>query len=153
MDPIRNRAFKNAEQFLGPGLLGLILLGCLLVLRPFVSAVLWAAILCYATWPACEWLVRHLKGRRPPAALIMTLVLVLLIALPLALVGTSLASSVEHLLGVVRRLNTEGLPTPPDWLTNLPWVGGYVKAHWSDLALNADRTTELLRQLLVFSRR
>ena len=153
MDPIRNRAFKNAEQFLGPGLLGLILLGCLLVLRPFVSAILWAAILCYATWPACEWLVRHLKGRRPPAALIMTLVLVLLIALPLALVGTSLASSVEHLLGVVRRLNTEGLPTPPDWMTNLPWAGGYLKVHWSDLALNADRTTELLRQLLVFSRR
>ena len=66
MDPIRNRAFKIAEQFLGPGLLGLILLGCLIVLRPFVSAILWAAILCYATWPACEWLVRHLKGRRPP---------------------------------------------------------------------------------------
>ncbi len=152
MDPIRNRAFKHAEQFLGPGILGLILLGCLVVLRPFVSAILWAAILCYATWPACEWLVRRMKGRRPPAALLMTFVLVTLIALPLALVGGSLASGVEHLLAVVRRVNAEGLPTPPEWLATLPWVGGYVKAHWADLALNADRTTDLLRQLLVFSR-
>ena len=153
MDPIRNRAFKYAEQSLGPGVLGLILLGCLVVLRPFFSAILWAAILCYATWPACEWLVRHLHGRRPPAALAMTFLLVLLLALPLALVGGSLASSVEHLLAVVRRINAEGLPTPPEWLTTLPWIGDYANAHWSDLALNADRTTDLLRQLLVFSRR
>ena len=96
MDPIRNRAFKYAEQSLGPGVLGLILLGCLVVLRPFFSAILWAAILCYATWPACEWLVRHLHGRRPPAALAMTLLLVLLIAainwIPLLLNLQSIAS-------------------------------------------------------------
>ena len=26
-------------------------LGCLLILRPFISAGLWAAILCFSTWP------------------------------------------------------------------------------------------------------
>jgi predicted PurR-regulated permease PerM len=83
----------------------------------------------------------------------MTLLLVLLIALPITLVGSSLASSLEYLLMEVRRINAEGLPTPPEWLATLPWVGDYVKAHWSDLALNADRTTDLLRQLLVFSRK
>ena len=152
MDPIRNRAFKRAEQFLGPSLLGLIVLGCLIILRPFFSSILWATILCYATWPACEWLVKHMKGHRSPAALVMTILLVLVIALPFALIGGSLASSVEHLLVVVRRLNAEGIPTPPEWVTTLPWVGEYLEAHWSDLALNADRTTELLRQLLLYSR-
>lgn len=151
MDPVKESAFRRAEQFLGVGMLGLILLGCFVVLRPFVSVILWSAILCFATWPACQWLVRRLHGRRGLAASIMTLALVVLVALPVTLVGSSLASSVEHLLGVLRRLGTEGLPTPPAWLTGLPWAGEYIAEHWSDLALNADRSAAILRKLLVLS--
>jgi predicted PurR-regulated permease PerM len=151
MDPVKERAFRNAEQLLGVGMLVLTLLGCFVVLRPFVSVILWSAILCYATWPGCEWLARHLHGRRAPAAAIMTLALVILVALPITLVGSSLAASVEHLLNVVRRLNAEGLPTPPAWLTGLPWAGTYIDSNWADLALNADRTAAILKALLVHS--
>jgi predicted PurR-regulated permease PerM len=151
MDPAKQRAFRYAEQFLGVGTLGLILVGCFVVLRPFVSVILWAAILCYATWPACEWLVRHLRGRRSAAALIMTLGLVAVVALPVALVGSSLAVNLNHLMTAVRRLGAEGLPTPPAWVTSVPYVGDYIDAHWSDLALNADRTAEMLKRLLANS--
>src|SRR5260370_42070502 len=42
-----------------------ILLGilCLLVLRPFISAALWAVILCFTTWPMFLRLERLLGGR------------------------------------------------------------------------------------------
>jgi len=36
---------------------------CLLVLRPFVSAALWAAILCFTTWPLFLRLENLLGGR------------------------------------------------------------------------------------------
>ncbi|MDD5705582.1 MAG: AI-2E family transporter [Kiritimatiellae bacterium] len=151
MDPVKDRLFRHTEQLLGVAVFGLILLGCFVVLRPFISVILWSAILCFATWPACEWLVRHLGGRRALAASIMTLALVLLVALPVVLVGNSLAVSVEHLLSVVRRINAEGLPTPPDWLVNLPFAGDYIEVHWSGWALNADRTAAILRNLLTRS--
>lgn len=151
MDSVKQRAFRYAEQVLGVGTLGLILVGCVVVLRPFVSVILWSAILCYTTWPACEWLVKHLRGRRTPAALIMTLALVALVAVPVALVGSSLAVNLDHLMGAVRRISAEGLPTPPAWVTRLPYVGEYVDAHWTDFALNADRTAAMLKRMLANS--
>ncbi len=152
MDSVKERAFRKVEQILGVLLLGLILLGCLVVLRPFISVILWSAILCYATWPACEWLVRRLHGRRSAAAALMTLLLILLVALPVVLVGSSLATGVEHLLSVVRRFKAEGMPTPPEWLAGLPWIGDSIRANWPEMALSADRTTEVLRQVLTLSR-
>ena len=58
----------NAARVLGLiAVLGLAV-GCLLVLRPFLSALLWAAILVYSTWPAYRVLrdacgVARLGGR------------------------------------------------------------------------------------------
>lgn len=151
MDPVKQRAFRYAEQLLGVGIIGLILSGCFVVLRPFVSVILWSTILCYATWPACEWLVQHLHGRRTLAAMIMTLILAALVALPITLLGSSLATSLEHLLAALRRINTEGLPTPPAWVNDLPYAGELINAHWSDLSLNADRSAAMLKHLLANS--
>jgi predicted PurR-regulated permease PerM len=148
MDPVKQRTFRHVEQLLGVGLLVLILAGCFVVLRPFISVILWATILCYATWPACEWLTQRLGGRRSLAALIMTALLVVLMALPVVLLGSSLASGIEHLARVVRRLRVEGLPDPPPWITRLPFAGDDLAERWADLARNADRTAALLNRLL-----
>ena len=40
--------------------------GCLLVLRPFLSALLWAAILVYSTWPAFRMLRERLRAVARP---------------------------------------------------------------------------------------
>src|SRR4030042_109393 len=55
---------KRIEQIAGMALIGAIVLGCGFVLRPFVSAILWAAILCFATWPLHELFLKWLPGRR-----------------------------------------------------------------------------------------
>ncbi len=152
IDPIKERAFRHAEQLLGVGLLMLIVAGCFVILRPFLSVLLWSAILCYATWPGYEWMVRHLK-RRNLAALVMTLVLVLLLALPTTLIWRTLAGGVEHLLAVVRRVGVEGLPPLPDWIASIPRFGDYITAAWSEMAQNTEQTTETLKELLMVSRR
>ncbi|MEI6515549.1 MAG: hypothetical protein WCO77_06195 [bacterium] len=38
----------------------LLALGCLVVLRPFVSAILWALVLAYTTWPLLLRLERRM---------------------------------------------------------------------------------------------
>ena len=59
----------TAERVLMALLLGGIGVGCVLVLYPFFSALLWAAILVFTTWPVCEWLRQHAAAaaaaRRP----------------------------------------------------------------------------------------
>ena len=49
------------EQIIGMVLLFLLVIGCFVVLRPFVSALLLALILSYATWPIYVWNKRMLK--------------------------------------------------------------------------------------------
>jgi predicted PurR-regulated permease PerM len=39
------------DKILGIGMLAALVIGCLLVLLPFVTALLMAAILTYSTWP------------------------------------------------------------------------------------------------------
>ena len=55
-----DESFRPA-QLIGALALLALLAGCLLVVRPFLSALLWAAILSYSTWPAYR-LLRE-KGR------------------------------------------------------------------------------------------
>ena len=42
---------KPLEQILGIGALFLLAIGCAIVLWPFLSALLWAAVICFSTWP------------------------------------------------------------------------------------------------------
>ena len=39
-------------------------IGCLMVLKPFLAALLSAAILCFSTWPLYRLIERRLRGRR-----------------------------------------------------------------------------------------
>jgi len=50
------------------GLLGGLLLLGFIVLRPFLVAIAWAAILTYASWPLHRRVVAWLRGRRSWAA-------------------------------------------------------------------------------------
>ena len=58
------------ERNLGWVVVLLLLLGCLLVLRPFVSALLWAVVLCVSSWPIYHRLLQGLGQRRTLAALV-----------------------------------------------------------------------------------
>ena len=66
MQMVKNQ--QRIEQIAGLALIGAIVVGCGFVLRPFVLPILWAAILCFATWPLYELLLKWLHGRHNLAA-------------------------------------------------------------------------------------
>ena len=86
---------KRIEQIAGIALIGAIIIGCGFVLRPFLSAILWAAILCLATWPLHELFLKWLRGRRNLAAGLMTAVLSLVLIIPFVVVGFTFTDSVR----------------------------------------------------------
>jgi predicted PurR-regulated permease PerM len=121
---------RRLEQTAGIAVVALLVIGCLVVLQPFVSSILWAAILAYATWPIHGRLTDWLKGRVALAAGVMTLLLALALVLPLVLMVIGLADNASVLIGHVRRALDGGLPGLPEWVGQLPWIGGAITEQW-----------------------
>jgi predicted PurR-regulated permease PerM len=119
-DPLR------PARILGLIALGLLGAGCFLVLRPFVSALLWAAILAYTTWPAFKFLRERVRLSPGWAALAMVIAGFLLIGLPIALATPTSREEIEALRTGAERMLTEGIPSIVAFLSGLPFVGGYI---------------------------
>src|ERR1700744_4025827 len=71
----------------------LLILGCVLVAWPFVTAIMWAGILTFSTWGLFSYLREMLGGRSSPAALAMILIIASIMVLPFVMVGHSLADN------------------------------------------------------------
>ncbi len=123
-------------------------LGCLLILRPFISAGLWAAILCFSTWPLFLRLEQVLGGRRGLAALIATLALAATIAAPFVILGSTLASNIADLTSAAKKLFESGPPAPPVWVGTIPLVGARLRDYWLTLTESSAARLEELAKLL-----
>jgi predicted PurR-regulated permease PerM len=127
---------------------GLLTLGCLLILRPFISAALWAAILCFSTWPLFSRLVQILGGRRGLAALLATLALATTIAAPFVILGSTLAGNLDQLTAATKKLYEWGPPAPPVWVATIPVVGSRLSDYWLTLTESSATRLEELAKLL-----
>ncbi|OHB58278.1 MAG: hypothetical protein A2Y07_04060 [Planctomycetes bacterium GWF2_50_10] len=128
---------QRIEQIAGLALVGAIVVGCGFVLRPFASAILWAAILCFATWPVHELFIKWFKGRRTLAAAIMTVVLTLMLLIPFLVIGFTFTDSIRMAMEWLNSRKELSLPVPPGWIESIPFAGGAIHQYWSDLASSA----------------
>src|SRR5690349_16203667 len=128
---------KPTERILGIGALLLLAIGCAAVLWPFLSSLLWAAVICFSTWPIYRWCEQALGGRRGLAAALMTLLVALILVAPFAIMVAALADSVSSLITTATRVIEQGPPTPPRWVAGLPVVGESLAAYWESLAHNS----------------
>lgn len=131
------------------GIAALVLVGgCLLVLRPFVSALLWAVVLCFSSWPIYSRFRKLVGGRRTLAALLMTLGMILVILLPFVIIGAAVSDDVRDLTAAVRGWIETGPPAPPDWLGRLPLVGSRAVAYWQTLATDSTKLAAEAKRLI-----
>lgn len=129
----------TAERLLMALLLGGVAIGCGLVLRPFLSAILWAAVLTYTTWPMFQWLRDHASWRRfalgrGGAAGVMVLLVAVLMVLPLAWAIPSGAEDAAQLRLAIQTAIAAGLPGAPSWLGDVPLIGPGVAGLWNSWA-------------------
>ena len=134
----------RTERTIGVVLLVLLLIGCLLVLRPFISAILWAVIFCFSSWPIHRRVLAAVRGRRTLAALVMTLGTTIILFLPLLLVGIGMADNMHDLTSRVRAALIEGPRAPPPWAAKVPLVGGRLATYWTSVARDGKAFTRSL---------
>ncbi|NBA97335.1 AI-2E family transporter [Pseudomonas sp. R5(2019)] len=103
------------------------------VMAPFISALLWGAILAFASWPLMRLLTRWLGGRETLAAALLTTLWILLVALPLVWLGFNLADHVRDATAFIRDVRVDGLPDAPHWLGGIPLVGERLLVIWNTI--------------------
>ncbi len=132
------RQQQKIEQIAGLALIGAIVIGCWFVLQPFVLAILWAAILCFATWPLYELLLKWLRGRRNLAAGLMTVLLLLVIFVPFFVVGLTFTDNIQSAMEWIKTHREASFPPPPAWVEKIPLVGTRINESWSKLEASAE---------------
>ena len=123
------------ERMAKLSLLGLLVYWSFVIVRPFLTILLWSLILTVSLYPAFNWVARHLGGRRKLAAAIMTLVSLAVVTGPVIWLGLSM---VEGLSIFSDQMNsgTIAIPPPPDEIKSWPLIGGRIHHIWTLASAN-----------------
>lgn len=123
-----------------------LIVGSVWTMLPFISAILWAATIVVATWPLMLKVQRWTGGRRGAATAVMTIVMLAIFIAPFTLaVGALLEAAVEG-VELVKAVTANGVPPPPAWVSDLPWVGTRLTAKWQELSAGGpEAALEVLR--------
>src|SRR6516162_8784346 len=114
-------------------LFAVLLLGILAVLRPFITAILFGAILAIAAWPLRDFLLRRGLKRGLAATLLLLLALAV-VALPLLAMAPGLGERLAQGAGRLRDYFASA-PQIPSWLAGRPVVGDRLAGMWDKMLL------------------
>jgi predicted PurR-regulated permease PerM len=112
------------------GLILVIALLCYRIFSPFLSLMVWALILAVAIYPLHQSLARRMGGKQGLAATVISIIGVVVIAVPTALLLSSLADSVHDFVHSVQN-NTLQVPAPRPSVAEWPVVGERIHGLWS----------------------
>jgi len=126
----------------------LLVIGCLIVLRPFVAAILFACAITISSWPLYLRLLNKVKGRRSLAAAIMSVGLTLLILVPLTLVTWNIADNAASFYDHFKASLGSGTLAPPAWLRDLPLVGEMIDTYLRRLLGSREELLSVAKNLL-----
>jgi len=138
---------RDFERYAAIAALVLLVLGCYMVVRPFLTSFLWGSIIAVSTWGIYSRLLARLGQRRTLAAALTGLGLAMTLLVPIVALGLSLASQWPLVAEKVPLLLASVVREPPVWLSRLPIVGESASAYWSAAAANPGRLAEDLRPL------
>ena len=130
-----NRDSRDLTRtILSVGSIAVLIVASAWIVRPFVSAFLWATMIVISTWPFFLRLQARLRGKRGIAVFIMTVVLLLILLVPLGFAVGALVSNSDRISAWVSSLHEVALPPPPAWLSGIPLAGDKITAAWTNLA-------------------
>lgn len=119
--------------------IGILIAASFWILRPFLTAIVWAALIVIATWPIMEKLEALFARKRGIAVALMVLALLLIILIPVTLAIITIIDNTETIASQARSLVSFSLSPPPEWVERIPFAGERLAARWNEFAgLNAE---------------
>jgi predicted PurR-regulated permease PerM len=124
------------------GLTALLVISCLIIVKPFVPLLVWGMIIAIASYPRFEKLKNRLGGRGGWSAAIWTLLLLLILILPIFLFARGVVESGQVLIARIHN-GTLSVPPPPAGIEAWPLIGAPLSRIWT--AASADLTQLLIK--------
>lgn len=119
------------------GVLGLLLMWCFQILRPFVAPVVWGAIIAVAIYPPYNKLKSFLGNRTKLAATLITLLALAILVIPAIPLTSSLIDGLTHLSeGFQGR--AFAIAPPPAAIVDWPLIGKSLYRIWSEASQNLE---------------
>ncbi len=132
------------EKIASVAALSVLLFACYQVLRPFIFDLLWAAILCFVTWPLYTRL-RDWKLTANWAATAMVLPIGILLLTPFVAATLTFTDDINRLLHWLNE-SSHTWPPAPTWLQNIPVLGDNAVSAWQSVAEDSSKLVNLARQ-------
>jgi predicted PurR-regulated permease PerM len=99
------------------------------IIWDFLPALAWAVVVAIAIWPLFERSRLH-QWNRTAAAAEATLLIVMVLIVPLIILGIEIGREAGATVQWIREAERVGIPAP-EWVAQLPLVGGYVSEWWA----------------------
>lgn len=143
--PRQDAHIKPANNYVDAAIrlafVGLIIIWCFNIFRPFITIMAWSSIIAVTAYPFVKKMAGWFGGRMKLAVTVFVLVALALVLLP----GISIVGSIVHSgKTIIEGLENASLSVPPpnvrvrDW----PVVGEKVFDAWSDASANLERAIE-----------
>jgi len=129
------------------GLIAFLLYWSFFIVRPFISIILWSAVLAVGLYPPFNWLAARLGGRRGLASALITLVTLLIIIGPVIWLGLGLVDGLRALAEMLTTGNLS-LPPPSERIKSWPLIGDKLYVYWDLASTNLARAFAEIAPLL-----
>jgi predicted PurR-regulated permease PerM len=106
---------------------------CYKIFSPFVTLIVWAAILAIAIYPLHQRLAGYFNNRQGLSSTAIVLAVVLLAGVPTTMLGVSVAEQFTDWRNAIEN-NTFSVPEPKPGIEKLPVVGKKIYAAWVEAA-------------------
>ena len=103
---------------------------CFVIARPFLVPVIWGAIIAITVFRGYQMLAVALGGRQSLAAVLITVLLLVVLVVPSILLGNSLVTGVNGLVDSFQS-GEFSIPPPPDSVARWPLVGEPIARFWT----------------------
>lgn len=134
------------------GLIAVLVMFCFQIFHPFLNLMLWSLILAVTLYPLQTRLKGKLGNNDGRSATLIALIAIGVLMVPIYLLGTSLAESVENALTMVRSGNVHIRP-PAESVADWPLLGKPLYTFWlqasTDLTGVAQKFTPQIKEIVL----
>jgi predicted PurR-regulated permease PerM len=133
---LQNITHNTVRQILFALFVFIICIGVWVVLAPFFTAIAWACILAYVSWPLYIWLLNKLGKKDTIASLLMTTVMAAAVITPILWLFWVLKAELSIATSIFTVKLANGWIVLPKFIAELPFVGTDINAWLTKVLAN-----------------
>ncbi len=135
MVPSSEKAFSHGmlEVLIRAGLIAVLVIFCFQIFHPFLDLMLWSVILAITLYPLQGKLKGMLGNKEGRTATLIVLIAIGILLVPIYLLGTSIAESVESVMSMLKSGGIH-IPPPAESVAAWPLVGKPLYGLWLQAA-------------------